>query len=313
MFGKLLDKKFVVYEHLFPNGKRYIGITSKRPDKRWENGAGYDKIKQPVVYNAIQKYGWSNIEHNILFDGLSFEEAATKEKELIAKYKTNCARYGNDYGYNMTDGGEGTLGHAASENVKIANRKRLMGKVGKDCPNSEPVICDGVEYDSLTQFRELNNFPKGNIVGWLNGVVGMPLEWYEKGLCYKRLGPDATYLQNAPHSYQIEYAGETYESQSALAKKLGVSAAIVVHWLSGDKLPPKEIVESGLCRVGEPKLTKFQDRPTKTKVIYDGVIFDSQRDLAKFLNIKPATLNSWLKGKNKMPEKYKEKGLKYIE
>ena len=160
-----MEKKFVVYEHLFPNGKRYFGITSKRPEARWENGAGYNRIGQSVMYNAIQKYGWNNIKHNILFEGLSFEEAAVKEKELIAKFKTNCTRYGNKYGYNMTDGGEGTLGHKGGEKVAKVNRDRLLGKKGKDCPNSEPVICDGIEYESLTQFKELNGYPKGDITG----------------------------------------------------------------------------------------------------------------------------------------------------
>jgi hypothetical protein len=69
------NKKFCVYEHLFPNGKRYIGITSKRPEARWEGGTGYDKDHQPVMYNAIQKYGWDNIEHNILFTDLTEEKA----------------------------------------------------------------------------------------------------------------------------------------------------------------------------------------------------------------------------------------------
>lgn len=63
----LEDRRWCVYEHLFPNGKRYVGITSKPPKTRWENGAGYAKDGQPVMYNAIQKYGWDNIEHNVLF------------------------------------------------------------------------------------------------------------------------------------------------------------------------------------------------------------------------------------------------------
>lgn len=38
------NKNFCVYEHLFPNGKRYIGITSKNPKARWENGNGHDTM-----------------------------------------------------------------------------------------------------------------------------------------------------------------------------------------------------------------------------------------------------------------------------
>lgn len=29
----------------------------------------------------------------------------------------------------------------------------MLGKTGKECPNSRPVICDGVEYESLTDFK----------------------------------------------------------------------------------------------------------------------------------------------------------------
>ena len=82
-------KTWVVYVHIFPNGKKYFGITCKIPDKRWENGHGYTKNGQPVMYHAIKKYGWENIKHEILFTNLTKKEAELKEKELIALYKTN--------------------------------------------------------------------------------------------------------------------------------------------------------------------------------------------------------------------------------
>lgn len=306
-------KKFIVYEHLFPNGKRYFGITSKKPNARWEGGTGYDKQHQPVMYNAIQKYGWDNIQHIILFEGLSFEEACSKEKELIAEYRTNCCRYGDDYGYNMTDGGEGHLGwHQSKENIEKL-RQRFLGKKGKDCPNSRPVLCDGIEYESLTQFMEMNGNPRGDISGWLNGRVGMPLGWYDKGLCYKDLGTDVTFPQVVQSSYQVEYDGKVYNSQNELAKELNVSPSLITNWLNGSKFPPKNIIDKGLCRVGADKLTKYCPRGLKTKVWYDGVIYESQKELADFLQVKKATLNSWLTGKNKMPQKYKDKGLSYVE
>lgn len=306
-------KKFIVYEHLFPNGKRYFGITSKRPNARWEGGTGYDKQHQPVMYNAIQKYGWDNIQHIILFEELSFDEACAKEKELIAEYRTNCCRYGDDCGYNMTDGGEGRLGGHHSEESKEKSRQRLLGKKGKDCPNSRPVVCDGVEYESLTQFKEMNGNSKGNIVGWLNGRVGMPTEWYAKGLCYKDLGVEVTFPQKIASSYQIEYDGRVYNSQKELAGELGVSPAMLTKWLNGKAYPPKDVVDKGLCRVGKEKISKHCFKRLKTKVCYDGKVYESQKELAEFLQVKTATLNCWLKGKNPMPQKYKDKGLSYIE
>ena len=90
---------YSVYELLFPNNKRYIGITRQDPKKRWGHGSGY--IGQ-MVYNPIKKYGWDNITHNILFTNMTREEACQKEKELIKLYKSNIRKYG----YNISSGGE---------------------------------------------------------------------------------------------------------------------------------------------------------------------------------------------------------------
>jgi len=39
-------KTYIVYEHISPSGKRYIGITSNSPNRRWgANGQGYIKQK----------------------------------------------------------------------------------------------------------------------------------------------------------------------------------------------------------------------------------------------------------------------------
>jgi hypothetical protein len=86
--------------HTTPNGKKYIGITCKKPQYRWSNGNGYRPNR--YFYNAIKKYGWENIKHEILFTGLSKKDAEQKEIELIAKYKSNQF----EFGYNHSLGGE---------------------------------------------------------------------------------------------------------------------------------------------------------------------------------------------------------------
>ena len=93
---------FTVYQHRNKlNGKVYIGITSRNPEKRWgENGENYRS--SPHFHSAIQKYGWDNFEHNILFTGLTKNEACAKERELILEFKSNDRRFG----YNSTSGGD---------------------------------------------------------------------------------------------------------------------------------------------------------------------------------------------------------------
>ena len=72
---------YTVYQHKNKiNGKVYIGITMQEPEKRWGvNGRNYKS--SPHFYSAIQKYGWDNFEHNILFTNLTKEEACLKEQE----------------------------------------------------------------------------------------------------------------------------------------------------------------------------------------------------------------------------------------
>ena len=94
------EKKYTVYMHVAPNGKRYIGITSRKPEKRWGHGTGYKENGH--FFRAIKKYTWEKIEHIVLADCLTKKEACEMEKSLIAEYRTTDP----EYGYNHTDGGE---------------------------------------------------------------------------------------------------------------------------------------------------------------------------------------------------------------
>lgn len=91
------DNIYIVYKHTTPNNKVYIGITKHDPKYRWlNNGRGY-KV-QSTFFNAILKYGWINIKHEILYTNLTEEQALDKEEELIQQYKS----YDRRYGYNIS-------------------------------------------------------------------------------------------------------------------------------------------------------------------------------------------------------------------
>lgn len=114
---------WTIYEHISPSGKIYVGITSWSPKHRWENGVGYKKCK--LFYRAIQKYGWNNIQHNIIATGLGEGTAKNMEQDLIAFNKAK------GISYNITDGGDGCLGRSCSE-----LRRELTGNIwrGKKIP-----------------------------------------------------------------------------------------------------------------------------------------------------------------------------------
>ena len=93
-------RNFSVYKHTFPNKKVYIGITGLKPQYRWNSGKGYKN--QLVINRAIQKYGWNNIEHEIMFENFTKEEARLMEKMYIALYDSANPQYG----YNRDLGGD---------------------------------------------------------------------------------------------------------------------------------------------------------------------------------------------------------------
>lgn len=90
---------YCVYKHTAPNGKVYIGVTKQSPRRRWQRGLGYRT--QQRFYRAIQKYGWDNFTHEILFENLNADEAERIEVELIQKHQSD----NKNHGYNIESGG----------------------------------------------------------------------------------------------------------------------------------------------------------------------------------------------------------------
>lgn len=86
-------KNWKVYIHTFPNGKKYVGITKQDVTKRWHvHGTGYKN--QGIIWNAIQKYGWDNVTHEVVIYGVTESEAISAETALIKQLKTFDRRYG---------------------------------------------------------------------------------------------------------------------------------------------------------------------------------------------------------------------------
>ncbi len=117
----MADVKWTVYAHICPNGKKYIGITSRKPEDRWQNGHGYRNNRH--FYNAIIKYGWNNIEHHILCEGLNKKDAQYMESLFIRNAKSNL----HAFGYNRSAGGEGKTGFSPTTETREKIRLKLCG------------------------------------------------------------------------------------------------------------------------------------------------------------------------------------------
>lgn len=162
---------YLVYKHTCPNGKTYIGITKSGTYVRWKFGKGY--IKQKLFYKAIQKYGWNNIKHEVIYENLSKEEACEKEIELICYYKSNQ----REFGYNLTSGGEtgelnkevkakiskSLIGHKLSDGTKEKIRNTLKDKPQQHRRRKVKCIDDNLIFDSMTEAAQYYGTHVSNI------------------------------------------------------------------------------------------------------------------------------------------------------
>lgn len=113
------EKNYYVYKHTSPSDKVYIGITTN-PKKRWRK-SNYSYNKH--FTNAINKYGWNNFKHEILFSNLSAEEAKQKEIELIAFYDSaNPSK-----GYNVSLGGD-IVSKSSREKISKTKKGQKLSK-----------------------------------------------------------------------------------------------------------------------------------------------------------------------------------------
>lgn len=126
------EKKWCVYIHTNKiNNKVYIGQTCLSLEERSDHGKGYQNCR--YFYNAIQKYGWHNFAHEILYENLTLEEANAIEEKMIKYYdSTNPTK-----GYNLRPGGQNST---HSEETKEILRQKFSGENnpnwGKKMPKS---------------------------------------------------------------------------------------------------------------------------------------------------------------------------------
>lgn len=96
----------IVYKATSPSGKVYIGLTTQKLSYRQKchKHLALKTKKKNKFYSAIRKYGYDNIKWEIIYTTNNHKELLKKEQEFIKLYNSQIN------GYNITNGGEGTLG-----------------------------------------------------------------------------------------------------------------------------------------------------------------------------------------------------------
>ena len=106
--------------------KVYIGKWSGRriEYRRNKHINGYGNQH---LYRAIQKHGWKNFIFDVLHENIPKEKLNDLERKEIARFNCNSCRPGG-WGYNKTDGGEGTIGFVQSAEHRQKISDALKGE-----------------------------------------------------------------------------------------------------------------------------------------------------------------------------------------
>ena len=98
------------------NGKQYIGITTQQLKRRRNAHFNFALRGGDTVFmRAIRKHGTEAFTMEHIGEASTWEDLMHMEREAIASYNTLVP-----HGYNMTQGGEGLLGLAHTEQAKEA-------------------------------------------------------------------------------------------------------------------------------------------------------------------------------------------------
>ena len=128
---------YTVYQHRnLKNGKSYIGMTSLKPKRRWNNGKGYKNNLR--MWNDIQNSDWNtDWVHEILGQFEDKQEALNIEEMFIGLFDStnngyNISSYGNSH-YERTEEqkrkmSESHIGITFSEEHKKKMSEALSGE-----------------------------------------------------------------------------------------------------------------------------------------------------------------------------------------
>lgn len=115
-----------LYQLTSPGGKSYIGISSKSTEDRWAKHTehAFGKRNAGALYAALRKYGVESFKVKTLVIADDWDYLCEIEKRAIVAFGTKSPN-----GYNITDGGEGTVGRIIDDeersNISAGQKRRF--------------------------------------------------------------------------------------------------------------------------------------------------------------------------------------------
>ena len=306
------NNRFLVYKHIFPNGKIYIGITTKSPSVRWgKNGYGY---KTQFVGRAIRKYGWENIKHIIVRDNLTESDAKMIEKKMIKHYKTTDW----SYGYNRTSGGD-----SKNHGYHLSN---LEKEKRANCAYSESlkrdIDCYGLDGKYIKTFhgyKEIFNelgVVKSNVIQSAQHQIGRAKNYifrFHDDNCGNQI---EKYIESQPtnikrvnqYSLDGQYI-KTFNSASEAGRTLGVRPSGISACCLGKYKTSNNYIWS-FAEINKKEITPQKNmKPRRIVAQYDLQgnliqVFSTMKEAARITGIRYDIIRHFMDGKRKSGEGY---------
>ena len=300
------ERTYTVYKHTTPDGKVYIGVTCQKPEIRWNRGIGYSG-KQ--FSDAIARFGWDNISHEIIATGLQRIEAENKEQELIELYRARE----EEFGYNKHVGG-GLLDEDGLENIKNATRRakakargntlkaetrKKMSDAHKRNGTVRSVVCIETDetFESVTEAGKSVGADATSVsYACKTGRVCKGFHW-----CYadskEKFSPHKNTTSNAKCVVNID-TGVSYESAAEAERKTGIHRGTILavcnktnysHTAGGHRW----------AFVGQEYEERLENRKKKVLNITTGEEFESITKASKSVGVNISCLHSALNGRSK--------------
>src|ERR1035437_2693366 len=123
-------KNSVIYGIFFPNGKIYIGQTNNFNNRMHAHEKMYKGCHNSYLSHAIKKYGWENIQKEILLE-CDIEYVDFFERAFISGYNSTNQLFG----YNLDSGGSKSkvMSEVSKHKMSIARKGKTYEEIyGKE-------------------------------------------------------------------------------------------------------------------------------------------------------------------------------------
>lgn len=167
-------RTYSVYVHTNKlNGKKYYGMTSQKPHRRWGR-EGNRYANHSALSADIVRHGWDSFGHEVLAQGLTFDQARHMEESLIRRHDTTNPEKGynshagcppfRDRSYHKISAAK--MGHPVTE----ATREKIRNAVPRSAVEQiSPCGTVLATFPSLTDAAKAHGVHKGHICAAARG------------------------------------------------------------------------------------------------------------------------------------------------